>query len=260
MSKIAEQIFKINTQKEKVLSVFLTAGYPDKDTFVELAIDSIDAGADLLEIGIPFSDPLADGPVIQSSSQYALRNGIALKDILQYISKIKSKKSTPLILMGYANPILKYGIDNFFQDAINSGADGLIVPDVPLEEYSSFYCDTQLLDVILLVTPTSSVDRINQIDQLSKGFVYCISINGTTGIHKHFSEDTIHSIKKAYSTIKKNKMLLGFGISGEETVKQVKDYCDGVIVGSAVIKSLKENGIDNTLKFINTLKQVLKQR
>jgi len=254
MSFISEHINTINTKGEKVLSVFLTAGYPEKKIFTGLAADIIEAGADMLEIGIPFSDPLADGPVIQSSSQNVISNGITMKEVFEFTSVIKSKRDIPLILMGYANPILRYGIMDFFQDAVSSGADGVIIPDVPYEEYDSFYCQGSDLDKILLVTPTSSEERIIKIDQLSTGFLYCVSVTGVTGVLKQFSEATIESIKQAYSIIKKNKMLLGFGISNEESIEQVKNYCDGVIVGSAVIKLLTECGIKETLALVEKLK------
>lgn len=254
MSKISDHIININSRNEKVLSIFLTAGFPEKRTFPQLAVDIIDAGADLLEIGIPFSDPLADGPIIQSSSQTVLVNGITLKEIFAFTSFIKSRRDIPVILMGYANPILRYGISNFLEEAMTAGADGLIVPDVPFEEYGSFYCDKTGLDIILLVTPTSTEERVRKIDHLSEGFVYCVSITGTTGVQGSFNAKTIDSIRNAYTTVTKNKMLLGFGISSEAGIRQVKDYCDGVIVGSAVVKKLSESNVDDTLQFINKMK------
>lgn len=254
MPRISDHIERVNSLKEKVLSIFLTAGYTDKDNFVSHAVNIIEAGADMLEIGIPFSDPLADGPVIQSSSQTALSMGVQVKDALNFVSAIKAQKDIPLVLMGYANPILRYGVNEFIRDACNAGAEGLIVPDVPIEEYDSFFCSRPGIDVILLITPASSVERIKQIDTLSRGFVYCVSVTGTTGMQKKFSEESIASIKRAYSLVE-NKMLLGFGISGPESIKQVRDHCDGVIVGSAVVKSLRDNGIEKTVNFVQELKR-----
>jgi len=261
MSKLREHIQSVNNKNEKALSIFLTAGFPNKDSFVDLACKVFDAGADILELGIPFSDPLADGPVIQHSSHLAIQNGINIKDVLEYTETIKSKKNKPVVLMGYANPILNYGKSNFFRDASAAGVDGLIVPDVPLEEYDSFFQDQKDLDVILLTTPTSTEERIRKIDEMSKGFVYCVSVTGTTGIRKDFSEETLNSLKSTHSIVK-NKMLVGFGISNPENIKQVSSFCDGVIVGSAVIKKLMngnyKDDLEETDKLINQLKEACK--
>ena len=248
MKKISEHIEQINKSGRKALSIFLTAGFPTKENFVELATTVLENGADMLEIGIPFSDPLADGQIIQSSSQAALENGVTLKDVFHYCEKISAKtdksrflRDKPLILMGYANPILKYGIKNFCTDAESSGVSGLIVPDVPLEEYESFYnSDFKSLEKILLTTPTSSDERIKEIDQRSEGFVYCVSVTGTTGIKNKFDENVLKNLERTYTIVKKNKMLIGFGISNAENVKTFAPYCDGVIVGSAVIKKISE--------------------
>lgn len=254
MSYISNYIQIINDNKRKALSIFLTAGFPSKDNFVELAKNILDAGADLMEVGIPFSDPLADGPVIQASSKVALDNGITIIDVLNYSKAICSSTEKPIILMGYANPIRKYGLKNFLNDASNSGIKGLIVPDVPLEEYDSFFeYKKEGLDIILLTTPASTEERIKIIDDKSSGFVYCVSITGTTGTKDNFSDDAIQNISRTRSIVKKNKMLIGFGVSKPENVKTFAPYCDGVIVGSAVIKSLMNENIADTLKLISEL-------
>ena len=241
MSAIKNYISIKNDSGKKVLSIFLTAGYPSLYNFIDLAKTVINSGADMIELGIPFSDPLADGPTIQKSSQWALDNGVNLRAVLKYCEQIKSITNIPIILMGYSNPILKYGYNHFLTDAVNSGADGLIVPDIPLEEYDSFFSQAATkLDVILLTTPTSSNERIKKIDEISKGFVYCVSVTGTTGVKESFSESNLKSINRTREQITNNKMLIGFGISKAEDVKQVIPFCDGVIVGSAVINSLKE--------------------
>ena len=242
MSFIAEHINNLNNKNRKALSVFLTAGFPDPNSFVDLSIDILNAGADILELGIPFSDPIADGPVIQKSSKIALDMGVQLKTVLEYTEKIKQKSEKPIILMGYANPILNYGIDNFITDSINSGVDGLIIPDIPLDEYDSFWnSGNPGIDRILLTTPTSSVNRIQKIDDISEGFVYCVSVTGITGSGKKFNENIFENIKNTYSLVTKNKMLIGFGISGPEDIKRFQPMCDGVIVGSAIINLLIEN-------------------
>lgn len=242
MTNISSHIEKINQANRKALSIFLTAGFPAKDNFVELALSVLDNGADMLEIGIPFSDPLADGPTIQQSSQTALENGVNMKDVFSFCEKIKSKTDKPLILMGYANPIIKYGTKNFCEDAVNSGAGGLIVPDVPIDEYESFYTnDFKDFEKILLTTPASSDERIKEIDKKSEGFVYCVSVTGTTGARTNFDESVLKNLERTYSLVTKNKMLIGFGISSPENIKTFAPYCDGAIVGSAVIKKINED-------------------
>ncbi|MCX6149450.1 MAG: tryptophan synthase subunit alpha [Ignavibacteriales bacterium] len=258
MIKLSEYIKSINDKKEKALSIFLTVGFPNKNNFVDLAIKVLDSGADLIELGIPFSDPLADGVIIQQSSHLAIENGINLETVLEFTNKINVRTSKPIILMGYANPILNYGVKNFLKDAQNSGASGLIVPDIPLEEMDSFFENNRSdLDIILLTTPTSSDERIEMIDEKSSGFVYCVSVSGTTGIRKNFSEETLNSLKRTYSLVSKNKMLIGFGISTPENIKEITPYCDGVIVGSAIIKQLMNDNksYDKTLTLIKELKQ-----
>lgn len=253
MSAIKKHIENINLSGRKALSVYLTSGFPNKNNFTDLALKVFEAGADMIEIGIPFSDPLADGPVIQASSKAALDEGINLKQTLKYAGEIKNKNSKPVLLMGYANPILKYGLKNFITDSINSGVDGIIVPDVPIEEYDSFFSeDTGTLDTILLTTPTSSIERIKSIDSKSSGFVYCVSVIGTTGMRKQFGLEVLDNLQRTYSNVEKNKMMIGFGISDAESIKTFSPYCDGLIVGSAVIKKL----FDDDFSFSQTIKLV----
>jgi tryptophan synthase alpha chain len=255
MSFISDYINKKNKSGEKILSIFLTAGFPDKDNFVQLAIDVLDAGADMLEIGFPFSDPLADGPVIQYSSQCALENGITLDKVFDYVKNIRSKTEKPIILMGYANPLLNYGKERFVKSCTSSGVNGTIIPDVPIDEYNDFFNDTfDELDVILLATPTTSDERLKKIDELSRGFLYYVSMTGTTGKQVNHSEDILSPIKKASSVINKNKMLIGFGISSPGDVKTFSPYCSGVIVGSAIIKSLMNDDYKTTIRKIKELK------
>ncbi len=260
MSLISNYISEKNNAKEKILSVFLTAGFPDKNNFVELALDILDAGADMLEIGFPFSDPLADGPIIQHSSQSAIENGMNLHKVLLILKEIRQNTKKPLILMGYANPILRYGKSKFAIDAIASGANGIIIPDIPIEEYDGFFDSSfNPIDKILLITPTTTKDRIKKIDSVSNGFVYCVSVSGTTGSLNNKVDETINFLTNAYSLVTNNKMLIGFGISNRDDIKIFSPYCDGVIVGSAVIKSLMEDtsGFRKTLTFISDLKDEL---
>jgi len=263
MSPIRSYIEQITLQKRKALSVFLSAGFPDPDKFVTLARDICSAGADLLEIGIPFSDPIADGPVIQRSSQLALQNGITLHKTLQYCEQIKKDIQKPLILMGYSNPVLKYNIHRFIKEANNCGVDGVIIPDIPLEEYDDFWGNMDHdIDIILLTTPTSSDDRIQAIDRKSSGFVYCVSMIGTTGIREKFDSMALRNLNRTYKLVKKNKMLVGFGISSPEDITRFAPYCDGVIIGSAVIKSLidyKQASYKSTLDLVSNLSHACSQ-
>jgi len=238
---IADYIDRLNRQKRKVLSVFLTAGYPRREGFTDLALEILEKGADMLEIGIPFSDPIADGPVIQQASQTALSSGVKLEDVFRYTLEIRKHTDKPLILMGYANPVLRFGIRQFLVESRGCGVNGLIIPDVPLEEYESFWGglpkDT---DIIQLTTPTSTEERIRAIDDRSRGFVYCVSVTGTTGVRNEFDGRIMDTIRRTYRLVTRNKMLIGFGISRESDVKGFAPWCDGVIVGSAVIRRLAE--------------------
>jgi len=259
MSKIRSKIEEINSKDEKVLSVFITSGFPDKNYFIELVVNIFNAGADILEIGIPFSDPIADGIIIQNSSQIALNNGVNISYTLECIKQIRKSISNPIILMGYANPILAYGKNKFVKDAEDCGVNGLIITDIPFEEQKIiFNTKKSKLDFISLVAPTTPVKRIKMIDKISSGFVYCVSVNGITGknSNKEIDNKYLLTINK---NITQNKSLVGFGISNPNDAKKVKPYCDGIIVGSAVIKLLLKEQIPytKTLKLIRDLKDTL---
>jgi tryptophan synthase alpha chain len=257
MNEIKDKIENLNYKNKKALTVFLTSGYPNPKNFVDLALKIIDAGADILEIGIPFGDSLADGPVIQSSYTKALEYKINLESTLNYIREIRQRTDTPIILMGSSNPVLSYGKKNFTISAIDSGVNGLIIPDVPLEEYDDFFDDNfNRLDTILLTTPTSTAHRIESIDKRSGGFVYCVSVVGTTGVRQNYDNYVFENLKRTYDKISINKMQIGFGISSVHNIKQFSPFCDGVIVGSAIIKSLSDDtsNYSNTIGLIKELK------
>lgn len=257
---IKQYIEKINTRNEKVLSIFLTAGFPHKSDFVLLAEKVLVAGADMLEIGIPFSDPLADGPVIQFSSQAALESGITVQDAFHFAEEIRKKTDKPLVAMTYANIVSNYGIEKFVSDASSSGLNGVIIPDLSLDEYDKFITFTKKdFDIVLLATPTSSIERIIALDEKSRGFVYYVSVTGTTGTRNGFSFEDISVMQKTRKLISRNKMLAGFGISLPENILQIRNFCDGVIVGSAVIKKLINNeSYDSVAAFISELKNSCK--
>lgn len=260
MSTIFNYIKNQNNKSEKILSIFLTSGFPDKESFSQLALAILDAGTDMLEIGFPFSDPLADGPTIQHSCHSALQDGININTTFSFVKEIRMKTEKPIILMGYANPVLKYGIRQFAADAVSSGVNGVIIPDVPIDEYDNFFDEAfGDLEVILLATPTTSNERIQKIDELSQGFLYYVSMTGTTGKQIMRKDESIIQFKKVSSLVKKNPLLIGFGISSPEDAKFVSAYCSGVIVGSAIIKSLMNDSgnYENSLKLVKELKKAL---
>lgn len=256
MQTIHQYIDDINKDNSRALAVFLTAGFPSPGTYVDTACRLLDAGADILEVGIPFSDPLADGPVIQQSSQMALDKGVKLKDVFSFAENIRKRSGKKLVAMGYANPILSYGVGRFLTDAANAGFDGLIVPDVPYDEYDNFYGNTpKTLETILLITPVTTPERIMVVDGKSSGFLYYVSVAGTTGVHS-WSGDVIANLKRVRAMNLQNKLMVGFGVSSPGDVQQIKSHCDGVIVGSAVIKRLLEEpqNIKRVDEFVTSLK------
>ncbi len=260
MSIIEQKMDSLNSKNKKALTIFLTAGYPNVDDFSELALRIIDAGADILEIGLPFADSLADGPIIQSSYIEALKHNVNLTSTFEMIAEIRTKTDIPLILMSSSNPILNYGKANFTEDAKRAGINGVIIPDVPLEEYEDFFEDGFYgLDKIMLTTPTSSEERIKIIDKKSSGFLYCVSVVGTTGVRQEFDSYVLENLERTYK-IANNKMQIGFGISLAEDVKKISPFCDGIIVGSAVVKSLENNSnnYSETIGLVRELKEACK--
>lgn len=246
-------------KRKDVLSVFYTAGFPGRNDTVVIAKYLERAGADIIEIGIPFSDPVADGPTIQASNNVALDNGMSVKLLLEQVKEIRKEVSVPIILMGYLNPVLQYGIEKFCKDAAANGADGLILPDLPLDEFKAEYKDltTSLgLDIIFLISPTTSEDRIRAIDELSGGFVYAVSSSSTTGAKKGFSSDQENYFQKLKAMNLKNPFLIGFGIADRATFSKACEFASGAIVGSAFINLLKEsNNVEEDIhEFVKNLK------
>jgi tryptophan synthase alpha chain len=223
------------------LVFFFTAGYPSLRDTVDLAVALEDGGADAIEIGMPFSDPMADGPMIQKSSAAALANGVTLQWTLEQVARIRNRSALPIILMGYVNPLVQYGVERFFVDAAAAGVHGVILPEVPLDEWPRFAhpVASQNLCGILLATPTSSVERIQAIDKASRGFVYAVSTTGVTG--GVADEKSLDNIRVLRHSVKKNPMLVGFGVSTPVQAAAFAGVSDGVIVGSALLREL-ENG------------------
>lgn len=235
----------LKRKNKDLLSVFYTAGFPELDSTVPIARFLDEAGADIIEIGIPFSDPVADGPTIQQSNKAALHNGMNLKLLLEQVREIrKTKTGIPVILMGYFNPVMQYGVEKFAEDASLAGVDGVIIPDMPLEEYDEHYKNiftrTDLSNTFL-VSPTTSEERIRKIDAASCGFIYAVSASSTTGARENFTEDQITYFKRLKNMKLKNPFLIGFGISNHETFMTASRYGNGAIIGSAFIHLLRDS-------------------
>ncbi len=238
MSRIKNRLASLNGNK--ALVAFYTAGDPDMDASKEIFAVIEKNGADIVEIGVPFSDPLADGPTIQASSHRSLNNGTTLKKIIRMVADIRKTSELPVVLMTSFNPIFVYGQKEFVADAVKAGVDGVIIPDLPHEEAEEFLAIADGLDMIFLLAPTSTPDRIQQIGKISKGFIYYISLTGTTGTKESLSvglEEKVTEIKNAVSL----PVLVGFGISGPEQAAEAAKVSDGVILGSAIVKLIETN-------------------
>ena len=256
MSKI-QQIFKNN----KALITYITAGDPDLETTKDIIFELNNDGVDIIEIGIPFSDPLADGPVIQEASQRALKNGVNLRKIFNTLESIKGRINTPLVLMGYYNSIFNYGEDKFIEDCKHTGISGVIIPDLPFDEEIEFYekLKENGIDGILLVAPNTSEERLKEISSHATGFLYCVSLMGVTGDTRgpvEYINEYVQKIRK-YVNI---PIAIGFGIDTPEKVKLIINYVDGIIVGSALIKIIDKNKENKNKMFeeIQTFIQNLK--
>ena len=235
----------LKKKKKNILSVYYTAGFPSLNSTAPIANYLHAAGADIIEIGIPFSDPVADGPTIQESNRIALENGMNLHLLIGQVQEIRKQKiDIPLILMGYLNPVIQYGVEKFVQDASEAGVDGLILPDMPLHEYEENYrslFDAQNLCNTFLISPTTSAERIRKIDAATKGFVYAVSASSITGARGGFTEDQHTYFERLRQMELSNPVLIGFGISTHETFTKACGYAAGAIVGSAFINLLKSS-------------------
>ena len=240
MSRI-ETLFK--KKNERILNVYCTAGYPRLDSTVPVMKALQQNGADIIELGMPYSDPLADGPVIQASSTVALANGMTIKKLFEQLKDFRKNISIPVILMGYMNPVLQYGFEKFCADAAAAGIDGLILPDLPEYEFETEYGDIikkHGLDFIFLVTPETSDERIKKLDELSTGFLYAVSSSSTTGSDKNMTAVTGY-LQKLKSLQLRNSILVGFGIKDKQTFDEACRYADGAIIGSAFVKALESS-------------------
>lgn len=246
---------KLNEDK-KLLSIYFSAGYPSLNDTVSIIQNLEKNGVDMIEIGLPFSDPLADGPTIQASSTMALKNGMTTQLLFEQLKDIRQSVSIPLIIMGYFNPILQYGVEAFCEKCKEIGIDGLIIPDLPVavynEEYKAIFESYGLINVFL-ITPQTSVERVQFIDSISKGFIYMVSSASVTGSNSGFGNEQSAYFKRIADMKLNNPQIVGFGISDRKTFTQATQFSKGAIIGSAFIKHLTHNGIDNIHNFVEQI-------
>ncbi|MEN8789000.1 MAG: tryptophan synthase subunit alpha [Flavobacteriaceae bacterium] len=253
MNRITDKL----RQEEKILSIYFTAGYPALNDTEKIITTLAENGVDMIEIGLPFSDPLADGPTIQASSTAALNNGMNSELLFDQLKNIRTKVDIPLIIMGYFNPVLQYGVEEFCAKCADAGIDGLILPDLPLDVYLKEYkkiFDRFGLLKIFLITPQTSEERIREIDDASEGFIYMVSSASTTGAKSGFGKEQTSYFQRIASMELRNPLIVGFGISNAETFKQATTNSSGAIIGSAFIKHLTEKGVMNISEFIKRIR------
>ena len=238
MSRITNLFKKKN---QEILNIYCTAGYPQPDSTLKVMKALQDNGVDMIELGMPYSDPLADGPVIQASSTIAIGNGMTIKKLFAQLKDFRKEIHVPVILMGYMNPVLQYGFEEFCSDAAAVGIDGLILPDLPEYEFETMYGNIVKkygLDFIFLVTPETSEERIKKLDELSTGFLYAVSSSSTTGTDKNMT-DVNSYLQKLKNLQLRNSILVGFGIKDRQTFGAACRYASGAIIGSAFVKALE---------------------
>lgn len=243
-------------ENKKLLSIYFTAGYPNLKDTVTIIQDLEKSGVDMIEIGLPFSDPLADGPTIQASSTQALKNGMTTEALFSQLKDIRKSVNIPLIIMGYFNPMLQFGVEAFCKKCAEIGIDGLIIPDLPVDVYNEQYKATfekyGLINVFL-ITPQTSVERINFIDSISNGFIYMVSSASVTGSNSGFGDEQTKYFKRIAKMNLKNPQIIGFGISNNETFTQATTHAKGAIIGSAFIKHLTNNGVNTITNFVSSI-------
>lgn len=256
MNRIDQTFHK---KSQGVLNVYFTAGFPRLDDTLRIAKALEKGGADLIEIGLPFSDPVADGPTIQASSTTALENGMTLRLLFEQLKDLRQHVTVPVLLMGYINPVLQFGFEAFCAKCQETGIDGLILPDLPMYEYESLYKETLEqygLYNVFLITPQTSDERIRKIDDLSKGFIYMVSSASITGAKSGISPEQIRYFDRIRQMNLHNRRLIGFGISNAETFQTACQYAEGAIVGSAFIKQLEQDSSDEAIvRFVQEIKK-----
>ena len=245
-------------KKNNILSIYFTAGYPSLNDSIEIIKTLDECNVDLIEIGMPFSDPIADGPIIQNSSNIAIDNGMNLNVLFDQLADIRKITEIPIILMGYVNPVYQFGYDKFIKKILDCHLDGLILPDLPFDDYKIQFkpiFDKKNLSFISLITPNTSEDRIKQIDNNSNGFIYMVSSSSITGKKSSFNKNQIQYFNRINSLSLKNPKIIGFGISDKESFEQACKYSNGAIIGSNFIKSLDKNDLSKSIrKYIKLIK------
>lgn len=243
INRIDQKFKELKAKKKKAFIPFITAGYPDLKTTEKLVLELEKNGADIIELGVPFSDPIADGLVIQASSYEALKEGVTLKKILLLVEKLRKKTQVPLCLMSYCNPILHYGEERFIREARKAGVDGVIIPDLSFEERPFFLkaAEREGLHVVLFVAPTTPLERARLIARSAKGFIYFVSLTGVTGARRSLPPDLASQLRAVKRVAGGVPICAGFGVSDASQVHYLSGFCDGVIVGSAIINKITEN-------------------
>lgn len=243
-------------ENKKLLSIYFSAGFPKLDDTVEIIKELEKNNVDFIEIGLPFSDPLADGPTIQDSSSKALKNGMNTNYLFNQLANIRNSVKIPLIIMGYFNPILQYGVEKFCKKCEEVGIDGCIIPDLPVQIFHKNYkkiFDKYGLINVFLITPQTSANRIKYIDEVSDGFIYLVSSSSTTGGINGFGNEQLNYFKRISRMNLKNPLITGFGISDKKSFNEATSYSNGGIIGSAFIKHLKTKGISKIDKFVESI-------
>ncbi len=263
MNRIDETFSRKSRTNSKTLVMFLPAGDPDLATSAELIKNIADAGADIIEVGVPFSDPTADGPTIQAASQRALRAGTTLPRIFEMIREVRKEISTPLILFGYYNVFFNYGLEAFARDARQAGVDGLLVVDLPPEEADEVYpaLEEHDLHLIPLLAPTTSSERRHKVLRKAGGFIYYVSVTGVTGVRAAVPSDLAEHLKQIKSETAL-PTVAGFGVSTPDMAREVVQYADGVVVGSALVKTIaeaesREAGLNSARQFVRSLAEAV---
>ncbi len=262
-SERMKRVFENRNASSKVMNLFITAGFPSKEDTAELILGYEKNGADIIELGMPFSDPLADGPTIQYSSEKSIEKGFVMDNIFEIVAEVRKQSQIPIVLMGYINPVIHYGVDKFFSKSKEEGVDGLILPDVPVEESGliKLASEEHEIPLIYLVAPNSTDERMKLVDERSGGFVYCVSVTGVTGARtgNEVDESVKRFIERINKNITRNPVLIGFGISSHKDAMKISEKADGFVVGSALINNIRSLEADKNWKqkhfqFVHALK------
>ncbi len=259
MNRIEETFKKLKAQNKKAFIPYIMAGDPSLERTKDIVLMLEGCGADIVELGVPFTDPLADGPTIQRAAERALKEGVTLRSVISFVKTLRGSTGIPIVLMTYYNPVFKYGEENFVRDAAEAGVDGVIIPDLPPDEAENLIRLSKEVDLgtIFLLAPTSTEDRIKKAARSSRGFIYYVSITGITGA-RLLRDETMKSLVTKIKEITKKPIAVGFGVSTPEEAAYVASLADGVIIGSAIVKRLYEP-MEDLKRFILELRRAIKK-